>query len=194
MAEDLYQKFVKTSKNKKVKSVHLENWPKFKKVDAKLLNEMDEVRKIASLALEARAKAGIKIRQPLSSLVIKKENLDGKKQLISLIEDEVNIKKVLFDKKIEGDIFLDTKITEDLKEEGDVREFSRGLQDLRKKNGFNVSDKVSAIIKTDSVGKTFIQKFEKEIKKATGLVKIDFKDISGETINLSGMVFLVKLF
>ncbi|MBI2038863.1 MAG: class I tRNA ligase family protein [Candidatus Niyogibacteria bacterium] len=55
-------------------SIHLESWPKARELreeEKKLLEAMDEARRIVSLALEARAKAGIKIRQPLAELKVK---------------------------------------------------------------------------------------------------------------------------
>ena len=43
-------------------------------------------------------------------------------------------KKVIFDEKIsDNEVELDTEITPELKEEGELRELIRGLQDLRKK-------------------------------------------------------------
>ena len=40
-------------------------------IDAKLLEAMSEIRRIASLALAKRAEAGIKVRQPLAALKLK---------------------------------------------------------------------------------------------------------------------------
>src|SRR3989338_7989698 len=76
-------------------SVHLEEWTstplkeKIKNQNEKLLEEMEEVRKIVSLGLEARAKAGIKVRQPLASLKIKnqKSKFKNKENLLKLIKD-----------------------------------------------------------------------------------------------------------
>ena len=62
--------FGKTKCNGMKESVHLENWPEVKNFDAKLIKDMTETRRLVSLGLEARAKAGIKVRQPLSELTI----------------------------------------------------------------------------------------------------------------------------
>ena len=120
-------------------SVHLESWTEFslnekiKMKNEKLLEEMEEVRKIVSLGLEARAKSGIKVRQPLQKLKIKNLKLKNNEDLIKLIKDELNVKEVIFDDKISGEVELDTTITPELKKEGELRELVRGLQDLRKK-------------------------------------------------------------
>ena len=44
-----------------------------------IINNMQEVRKVVSLALEKRMSAGIKVRQPLNELRIKNYELRGKK-------------------------------------------------------------------------------------------------------------------
>ena len=67
LAEDIYQK-VKGLKDKE--SVHLEAWPKAGKVDQKMIEKMGNTRRLVELSLAERAKAGIKIRQPLVSLTI----------------------------------------------------------------------------------------------------------------------------
>ena len=51
---------------------------------------------------------------------------------MNLIKDEINIKEIIFDKNIATDVELDTIITLELKVEGQLREFIRAIQDLRK--------------------------------------------------------------
>ena len=94
---------------------------------------MKKVRRVVSLGLEERAKAGIKVRQPLNKLKVKSEKL--KDEYIILIKDEVNVKEVSFEEKTANEVELDTEITPELKEEGDLREIIRQIQDLRKKEG-----------------------------------------------------------
>ena len=98
----------------KKESVHLEDWPEAKKLKAggyKLIKDMEKVREIVSKALELRQKAGIKIRQPLQKLQIT-DKLPA--EFLELVKGEVNVKEIAFSDKFE----LDTKLTEDLKEEG----------------------------------------------------------------------------
>jgi len=104
---------------------------------------MEKVREIVSLALAQRAKASIKVRQPLSKLKIKNAKLKINDELINLIKDEVNIKEIVFDKKIKNEIELDTEITPQLKEEGIIREVIRQIQEMRKKIGLKPKDKIS---------------------------------------------------
>ncbi|MFN3282865.1 MAG: DUF5915 domain-containing protein, partial [Pseudothermotoga sp.] len=51
---------------------------------------------------------------------------------IELIKEDLNVKEVALDKKIERKIELDLTITPELKEEGIVREIIRNLQEMRK--------------------------------------------------------------
>jgi len=64
-----------SSHHTNTQSVHLEDWPKFNKrlFNRSLISNMDEVRRLASLALAKRAEKGIKVRQPLQKLIVKRE-------------------------------------------------------------------------------------------------------------------------
>ena len=121
-------------------SVHLESWPKRSKklVDKKLEKKMEKVREIVARALSERAKAKIKVRQPLNELRIKNYELRKEKELLDLIREEVNVKKITFGKTLK----LDTKITLELKEEGMVREVIRHIQEMRKEASFKPKDKI----------------------------------------------------
>jgi isoleucyl-tRNA synthetase len=118
-------------------SVHLQDWPRADKklVDKKLNEKMAKVRQIVALALAERAKAGIKVRQPLTSLQIT-EKIE--RDLQALIKDEVNVKNISFGKELK----LDTTITPELKEEGIVREVIRHIQEMRKEAGLKPGDKI----------------------------------------------------
>jgi isoleucyl-tRNA synthetase len=178
-ADELYQK-VKACDGKE--SVHLADWPTVSKLsteEEKVLSDMEEVRKIVSLGLEARSKSGNKVRQPLSSLKIKTSLSD---KYFGLIKDEVNVKEVILDNTIANPIELDTNITSELKAEGQYRELSRGIQELRKQENLNPNDAVSLKIKTDEAGKNLVKKFEAEIKKTTLLKGIVFENVEGGTL------------
>ena len=139
LSEEIYKKL-------KIQSVHLTDWPKTNKklINEKLNQEMKKVREIVAFALRERAKAGIKVRQPLTSLKIKDERLKIKnnKELLRLIRDEVNVKEIVFDSKIKKEVKLDAKITQELKEEGIVREVLRYIQEMRKIGKFKPKDKI----------------------------------------------------
>jgi len=197
-ADELYQK-VKSFAGKE--SVHLASWPEVKKLTSAeegVLVNMAEIRKIVSLGLEARAKANIKVRQPLKSLKCKNQNLKliekEEKNYKELIRDEVNVKEVFFDNTISEPIELDTNITPELKEEGNVRELLRAIQELRKTEKLNPSDIVSLKIKTDKKGQGLVRKFEAEIKKTTLVKSLTFNDtFSAEVIKIDDLSFELKI-
>ncbi|MFA6797573.1 MAG: class I tRNA ligase family protein [Candidatus Paceibacterota bacterium] len=177
LAEDLY---LKITGGMEKESVHLENWPEdivgeLSKDEIDILEKMRETRLLVSLGLEARVKAGVKVRQPLNKLKVKSEKLKGENEYFGLIKDEVNVKEVVVDALIEGDVLLDTILTFELKEEGIMRDIVRMIQELRKTKKFNPSDSVELSVDTDKNGKIIFDKFKDEISKTTGLKGIIFE-------------------
>ncbi len=180
------------------KSVHLSDWPKADKelIDKKLNEQMQLVRQIVTLGLAARAKAKIKVRQPLSVLEIQeiKEKISAqggsagggkvKVKLLDLIKDELNIKKVLFISKIkEGTgwisetngaitVALDTKITDELKEEGMARDIARHIQEMRKDLGLTKENLIEIYYESNEALDGLLKKWSKYIKTKTIAKKI----------------------
>ncbi len=210
IAEAIYQSLQegREKRGEERKSVHLEGWPKseslinrfFEKLfryEKKILNEMREVRRIVSLGLEARAEAGIKIRQPLALLSIKHQvsSIKHQEELLELIKDEVNVKEVIFNNKIENKVELILELTPELIQEGQLRELTRAVQDLRKKTGLTQSQKISLEIQTSYDGKEFIKKFEDNFKKSINAESIEFKDFleAGNEIKVGDLIFSVEI-
>ena len=161
-AEDLYGRLA--IKDKK-ESVHMEGWPTIGVALQTVLEEMDEVRRIVTLALEARAKTGIKVRQPLGMLRAESTLLPGKKELLAIIADEVNVKEVFVAPEIEG-VELDTTITEALKAEGQLRDLIRLVQEERKNQNLTPGDVIEVFITTDAEICVAMKEYEEEFKKA----------------------------
>ena len=114
--------------------------------DKNLIKKMAEVRRLSALGLADRSSRGIKVRQPLKSLIIKENSLDLDEELLGVLKEEINVKEIIFDKKAkfpEGkEVMLDAELTEELRQEGYIRELKRGIQDLRQELNLNPSDKV----------------------------------------------------
>ena len=192
-AEDIW---LKLKNENDVESVHLTEWPTkpfklFSFGKSNVLENMQTTRNIVTLGLEARQKAGIKVRQPLGKLEIK--NFALGEEYTELIKDEINVKEVVENENIENEVSLDTGITEELKQEGDYRELARALQDMRKKMGLTPSDVVALTFETDDAGKKLIQKFENDMKKTVLVSKIEFKDTDGEEVKIDTLMFKVKI-
>jgi isoleucyl-tRNA synthetase len=144
ISEEIYQGLVARVDSKEPLSVHLSKWPvaNVKAIDVKLDEQMATTRKIVEAGLGERNSAGIKVRQPLSTLTVTAPVDKLPTDLVSIISEEVNIKILKLQKGIELSVKLDTKITPELKVEGLARDFIRFIQDGRKKAGFNVEDRI----------------------------------------------------
>ncbi len=186
LAEHLYQRM----KGER-ESVHLEAWSSFLEPSSPILSDMAEVRRIVSLSLESRAKAGIKVRQPLKELKVKSRKL--KVEYTELIKDEVNVKEVVFDDTIASEVVIDTNITPELKREGQFRELVRTVQELRKSSGFTPADTVMLTISTNDLGRTLVKDFENEFKKTSLIREISFGEVSGEPVDIDGIPFAIAL-
>jgi isoleucyl-tRNA synthetase len=77
-------------------SVHLSGWPEVAAPDEALLEEIADVRRVVTLAHQARASSGLKLRQPLRQLVV--EGAAGARVHEDELRDEVRVKEVVFDR------------------------------------------------------------------------------------------------
>jgi len=172
-----------------LESVHLEEWPEAGGVDAELLKNMQLTRDIVTKALEARMAVKVNVRQPLQRARFKMQDSRFKndkpaQEFIDLIKDEVNVKEVVFDSTIQSEVGLDTTITPELKEEGNVRELVRAIQDLRKQKGLSKNDKATLTVDANEAGKTLIEKNKEKLMAATQLENIKFDSVNGEVVNI----------
>ena len=179
LSENIFQELQAKSYKLKAQSVHWQDFPKGNKkyINLDLEKEMSEARKIVEIVHGERARAGIRVRQPLGKLEI---DADLSDEINKIIADEVNVKEVKKGIKIA----LDTKLTPILKEEGFINEFMRHVQDLRKSGGFVPTDKImlrysvgsdlsksiykwkNAIIKQSNASDIIEAKGKKEVFKA----------------------------
>ncbi|MGH4052505.1 MAG: isoleucine--tRNA ligase [Clostridium sp.] len=90
-------------------------------------------------------------------------------------------------------VVLITNITQELKEEGNVREILSKIQNMRKESGFEVADKIKTYVSGNEMLQNIIKKFEEQIKKDTLSVEIVYKvereyttvKINGEELELA---------
>jgi len=166
IAEEIYRNLQLTIHNLQPEnlSVHLAEFPEAdeKMVDEKLNQEMQDARAIITEALQLRAKAGIKVRQPIASLKIKSQKSKVENELIEIIKEEVNAKEVIFDDSLLENVVIDTNITEDLKLEGQAREVIRFIQEMRKEAGYEVDNRIRVCYNGSS---NVFEKFGEMIKK-----------------------------
>lgn len=195
-AEGLWQKVSGFSFLKEDASVHLETWPMAMDVDAQIIKDMELVRRIVEMGLAARDAEKIKIRQPLQKITVHLHQGSGGQvpdDFISLIQDELNIKEVLFTDADEEKVQLDIVLTPELEREGLKREIVRLVNGLRKNNGLTIQDRIvlswssddELVIKTleeygDDI-KTDVLATEIKMEKAGGMAE---SKINNKIINL----------
>jgi isoleucyl-tRNA synthetase len=225
VTEVMYQNLVRNAFPQAYESVHHTAWPRVDvaTADDPLLEQMALARRVASLGLSARSNANLKVRQPLSKVLVYAGKAELRTELVEIVMDELNVKafefvtsegslvsyKVLPDNKLLGPKFgqkfpqvrsallaldaakvaatvrtalpvilvvdgetvelspeevlvsteaaaglavaadklitvgIDAALTPELKAEGLAREVVRRIQDMRKKAGFNIEDRIS---------------------------------------------------
>ena len=97
MTEEIYQNMVRSVDKTAPESIHLCDFPVVNEafIDKKLEEDMDELLKIVVHGRACRNTANIKNRQPIGQMYIKAEHeLD--EMYVSIIEDELNVKKATF--------------------------------------------------------------------------------------------------
>lgn len=173
-----------------VESVHLADWPVAEEVDPVVLGEMSIAREFVTAALEARTKAGIKVRQPLRTLTI---NIEIEPEYAAIVRDEINVKEVVSDLGASERVTLDTEITPELKAEGDARELTRAIQDLRKQKGLEASDRITLLIQTSDSGEALIRGYESVIAKTVGADEITFGNAHGDEVVAGNHSYTIEL-
>lgn len=239
IAEDIHLKIQNAS-------VHLQDYPKHQSnfIDRKLEDDMNAVLKIVELGRSIRNSYNLKVKQPLAEMVIytvvSNENL---KKYESIIQDELNIKKINFVTDLEGleevsfklnfktagavfgknvndvkqyvenltvsekellksegnitivlsnesyvllkehviteshmkegyafledgiyKVLINTKLTTELIEEGQIRDFIRIIQDTRKKHNYPIEKYINISISCNEDSKSLIERFDSLIK------------------------------
>ena len=176
LAEELYHNLTGDKQ-----SIHLKDWLPAGNINELVMNDMETVRAYVNQGLSLRAKAGLKVRQPLASVTIPQlgEHVD----FVPILQDELNVKKVIVSKKpiklseedaklygvAEADVIIDRVLTPELKREGMMRDVIRQVQEFRKKAGLDVSDRIILQLTTT----------DKELEKA---INENSKEICSETL------------
>ncbi|QGU93957.1 isoleucine--tRNA ligase [Clostridium bovifaecis] len=90
-------------------------------------------------------------------------------------------------------VVLETTITEELREEGFVREILSKVQNLRKESGFEVADKIKLYVSGNDMLEEIVKKFEEHIKRETLATAIAYNEgrqyndyrINGENLEIA---------
>jgi isoleucyl-tRNA synthetase len=267
-ADQLYRDLnVVTGKDLSI-SVHLADFPKYDIhfIDKKLEARMQLAQQISSMILALRRKVSIKVRQPLTAIMIPAADAEQKayiEAVSGLILGEVNVKSLHFvdntagilvkrikpdfkklgpkcgklmkqvaalltemsqdaiiefektsvcNLQLEGQhivvdtsdveilsedipgwlvanegrltVALDITITEELREEGLARELVNRIQNIRKTNGFEITDKIRIQITDNDVVRSAMNKWESYILTQTLAESIEFTDSVQDGVSL----------
>ncbi len=152
LAELLYQNV-----GGKLESVHLENWPheNAEQVTNGADTKIALLKEILELGRSERKATGIRLRQPLAAAKIKMPEAAIKvisEEMLTIIKDELNVKKIILGANEKMKIDFDTELTLDLKNEGQAREIMREIAAERKKLGLQAADDFTYAVKEIPTG------------------------------------------
>lgn len=96
-------------------SVHMTEYPKadLSLIDSNLDEVMDTVRQVVSLGRAARSRKNLKVRQPLSQLMVglqREKDFERMKEYLGIVEDELNVKEVTFASDLDSYISYSAKL------------------------------------------------------------------------------------
>jgi isoleucyl-tRNA synthetase len=117
-------------------------------------------------------------------------------EVVNIIKDEVNVKEVILEPggQDEPEVILDTTITPKLKEEGEIRELVRRIQELRKENNLKPNQYVYLLVGTDKPGEDYINSIKGKFLKPTQVKDIKFQNMeSGRKVELNNLNFIISL-
>ncbi|MEM5797156.1 MAG: isoleucine--tRNA ligase [Candidatus Aenigmatarchaeota archaeon] len=193
LSEEIYQNL-----EGKEKSVFMTQWPNVneKLIDKELEQQMEIAKEIIEASLAARQLAGIKLRWPVSEILVQTDNENVIKvldKLDSILLFMCNAKSIGVDKNPSGKefsevqfkygkVYVNKTLDKELLEEALIKELIREVQNLRKQNKFNVKEKIILSIKTEKEIEKTVEKYTDTIKKEVGATKIVF----GEQGNYKG--------
>jgi isoleucyl-tRNA synthetase len=218
IAEEMYQNLVRVVDKDALLSVHLTDFPV---ADQRMINHdlsesIRQAMKISSLGRATRAKAGIKVRQPLDVCYVinSPENklvLENEATKQSVL-DELNVKFIklsttegLAEMAKSHDFVVDDvsvtstamciNISPELLAEGLAREIVHRLQTMRKSAGFEIADYITTYYQGDDYLRQVMTDFADYLKQETlSRELIDSKPEEGvytETFKLSGRAMIL---
>ena len=130
------------------RSVHLTDFPNAEVAhrDGTLERQMAEALRAVEAGRAARDAARIGVRQPLRLFEVPGEALP--EDIAAIVRDELNVKELRFGAP---EVRLDTTVDEALRLEGLARELVRNIQELRRKAGFRIEDRIHTAWDGDGV-------------------------------------------
>jgi isoleucyl-tRNA synthetase len=186
VAEELYQNLERSVEKDVPESVHLTDYPKadLSLVDEQLANSTHLAMQVSSMGRAARAKANLKVRQPLARVLVKVRTEAEKaslERMASQVLEELNVKELQAVDSLPADkhpdwpvaeeggvvVIIDTDLTPELADEGLARELVHRLQTLRRSAGFDIADYIETYYQGGPAVKRVMEKFAPYIRQET---------------------------
>jgi isoleucyl-tRNA synthetase len=217
ITEACYQNMIRAVDPESPESVHLTDYPVENEalIENQLVEQMDAIARLHKLALSAREQAKIKIRQPLSRLLVAPSSRVEKRaveRFADLLKDGLNVKQLeLLDmgtacpvdsetlsvvSSNDGWLAFDVELTEELQIEGLMREFLRKMQVLRKEIGLEIENRIAVTYKTDSVRmQAAIEGYEDFLRQELlcGHLSANVELATGKNLKIAGEEVLVEV-
>ncbi|WP_455463470.1 isoleucine--tRNA ligase, partial [Candidatus Hodarchaeum mangrovi] len=217
-AEKLYQSLRFPLDQTLPESVHLFLFKDLEVVNTsnEAINDVNSFFEIIEQGRSLRSKAKIKLRQPLSNLVVESFELLftqtlWEDQLIEAVKKELNVKNVNLCRKFNFPVstedyisttfngkfrlYLRTEITIELESEGNAREIVRIVQNLRKSHYLNLETPINILYTTSDL--KLIQSIEQFsnfiLKETIGHTIIESAKIQGKKYLVNGSVIYLKI-
>ena len=162
MTEDIYQNLVRSVDKKANESVHLCDYPTpiLEWIDKELENNMELVLDVVVMGRAVRNNCNIKNRQPISKMYVKAIK-PLEKFYVEIIEEELNVKQVLFTDSISSFISYS---------------FKPNFKTVGPKYGKYINDIKNTLLEIDGA------KAKQELE-VTGILKLKVKDVDVELTN-----------
>ncbi len=180
MAEEMYRNL--TDKE----SVHLDFIPEEDEslIDMKLEEKMDIVRELVTLGRASREEVNIKVRQPLKEIVVDAKYKEIIEDLVPLIKEELNIKRVEFRKDLSE--FMNYELKPDFKVAGrilggKIKDFQKFLQEV------DAKEFVSKL--NETIQKVKLKDEDTEIKREYVEVRVSAKE--GFDVTMDNNLFVI---
>ena len=171
ITEEVYQNLVGGG------SLHLAEWPKVEKgiLNEELENQMVRLREIVELGHSFRKTAGIPLRQPLAKLNVfgALEYQTFGRELIGVLAEELNVKEVELCPGKVLKVGFNTELTPELKAEYSAREMIRAIQELRRENNLNLTDRIRVGYPATGENKAAVALFSQMIRSQTLAVGLE---------------------
>lgn len=167
-------------------SVHLADYPQYDKkmIQETIEKKMDLVRELISLGRNAREEVKIKVRQPLSEVILDGKNEDLIGDLVQLIKEELNVKTVTFASDLS--VYMNFEVKPNFKICGKmfgphIKEFQQKLTTLSDEDIATLNDNGSIKMEID----------HEEVEVVPEMVEIRISSKEGFNASHEGNQFIV---